>query len=319
MKGSRILGYAGRALVTAGVLVLLFVVFQLWGTGLHEAQAQDSLTRQFDRMLARSTAPSTSTGQPGPTTTLPAKVAASKDIAPKIGEPVGRMVIPKLHLDKIVVQGVELVQLDRAPGHFPQTPFPGQAGNAAIAGHRTTYGAPFYNIDKLKPGDKIIITTVQGTFTYSVQWTKIVMPDAMWVLKTAKDHPNTLTLSACHPRLNLTRRYIVRAVLQGKPAPRMAGQEAAMRKASTHAGDTIAGGVESPSNSGAWLPMIAWGLVCAGVWILTWWASRRWRREGGALPRWVRTVVPYVIGVPVFLGTLFLCFENLAQLLPAGL
>ena len=190
--------------MTAGVLVLLFVVFQLWGTGLHEAKAQTSSPSELDAKLAAtsttSTSRTTSSSAPaGPTTTIPPKIARKADIAPQIGEPVGRIEIPKIHVNKIVVQGDSLEQLDRAPGHYPRTPFPGQAGNSAIAGHRTTYGAPFSNVDKLKPGDKIVITTIQGRFTYAVQKVFIVLPDAVWVLRTAKDHPNTLTLTACHP------------------------------------------------------------------------------------------------------------------------
>lgn len=318
----RIVGYVGRVLMTAGVLVLLFVAFQLWGTGLHEAKAQNQLAGELDAKLTVTTttrAPrSTTSAAPGaPTTTVAPKVAAKADIAPKIGEPVGGIEIPDIHVNKIVVQGDSLEQLDRAPGHYPQTPFPGQAGNSSIAGHRTTYGAPFSNVDKLKPGDKIIITTIQGRFTYAVQRVFIVLPDAVWVLNTAKDHPNTLTLTACHPKLDLSHRIVVRAVLQGTPVPHLPGQDAAVRHYRT---DSLADGVTAASHRGAWFPMILWGLVCVTIWVLTWLASRTWRRrELHIPPRWLRAVVPYVVGMPVFLLALFFCFENLSQLLPAGL
>ncbi len=320
----RIVGYLGRALLTAGVLILAFVAFQLWGTGLHESKAQDQLSSKFDQMLAAASsvpAPGPNDSKPtGPPTTLAPEVVAARNIAPTIGEPVGRLEIPKLDLDKIVVQGISLTQLDRAPGHFPQTPFPGQAGNASIAGHRTTYGAPFFNINKLVPGDKIYFTTIQGRFTYAVQWAKIVKPNEMWVLDNAKDHKATLTLSACHPRLDLSERYIIRAVLQGKPVPKFSGQEKTMKKFAKEAGDKIAGGIEAPSNPNAWKPLTFWGIVCAAIWLAAWWVSRRWRTADKRLPpRWLRTILPYAIGLPLFAGSLFFAFENLSKLLPAGL
>ena len=76
--------------------------------------------------------------------------------------------IPAIGVDKIVVEGVSLADLKKGPGHYPETPLPGQEGNAAIAGHRTTYGAPFNRLDELEPGDEITVTTVQGEFTYEV-------------------------------------------------------------------------------------------------------------------------------------------------------
>lgn len=318
----RIVGWAGRTLLATGVLVLAFVAYQLWGTGLHEASAQHDLNSQFDQLLAGETPESstTTTDAPtGPTTTVPAKVAPSEDLATQIGQPIGRIEIPKIHVDKIVVQGVPLVELNRAPGHYPQTPFPGQAGNASIAGHRTTYGAPFANISRLKPGDEIHIQTLQGRFTYRMIWSKIVKPDAMWVLDTDPDHPNTLTLTACHPRYDLTERYIVRAVLEGEPAPRLPGQDAAMKAYAQHS-DGLADGTTAASHPGAWPQLLGWGVLCAAIWLLTWWISRRWRRGGRRLPpRWIRSVLPYVVGVPVFGVALFFAFENLSNILPAGL
>lgn len=329
VKPMRVVGWFGRILLTAGILTLAFVAYQLWGTGLNEAQAQGDLASQFDALLAsEKPSPSTTvTGNPapsttlvpGPTTTIPPKLAKSVALATEVGQPIGRIIIPKIHVDKVFVQGVPLEQLNRAPGHYPQTPFPGQAGNAAIAGHRTTYGAPFANVNMLKPGDLIHVETLQGRFTYAVQWTKITKPDAMWVLDTAKDHPNTLTLTACHPRYDLSERYIVRAVLQGEPAPRLPGQDEVMKNFAKHS-NSLADGVAAAPHPEAWRPMAITGAICAAIWLAAWWASRRWRHaELRTPPRWVRTVVPYVFGVPLFAGALFIFFENLAKVLPAGL
>ncbi len=87
---------------------------------------------------------------------------------PPVGSPVGTIQIPKINLAMTVVEGTDEAQLAMGPGHYPTTPLPGQAGNAAIAGHRTTYLHPFYSLDALAPGDLIYITTLQGTFLYRV-------------------------------------------------------------------------------------------------------------------------------------------------------
>lgn len=309
----RVVGIIGRVLLTTGVLMLAFVAYQLWGTGLHEAEAQRELNDEFDQLLAAHPPPTTEPGSPA---TLPAEAAPSQQLAVNVGDPIGRLSIPKLHLEKVVVEGIPLVELDRAPGHYPQTPFPGQAGNSAIAGHRSTYGAPFYNIDKLRPGDKIHITTLQGEFTYEMQWSKIVKPDEVWVLDQDPDHPNTLTLTACHPRMSLAERYIVRAELVGEPAPELPGQDAVAAPTS----DELADGRTRPSNPDAWPHLVGWAAVCAAIWIGAWWVSRRWRNGAHRQPpRWVRALVPYVLAIPVFSVTLFFAFENLSNVLPAGL
>lgn len=318
----RIVGYVGRVLLATGVLVLAFVAYQLWGTGLHEAQAQNELSEEFEALLAAAptTSATTEPAEPtGPTSTLAPEIAPTQDLDVAVGDPIGRMRIPELNVDKIVVEGVPLAELDRAPGHYPQTAYPGQLGNPSFAGHRTTYGAPFFNIDKLKPGDEIHITTLQGEFTYRMLWSKIVQPEEMWVLDPDPEHPATLTLTACHPRLDLSQRYIVRAELVGKPVPRLPGQDAAMKEYA-ETSDALADGVTAASHPGAWPQVLLWGAICAAIWLGVWFLSRRWRRAEHRLPpRWIRAVVPYVVGVPVFSVALFFAFENLANIVPAGL
>jgi sortase A len=309
MRLSRVVGAVGKVLITIGVLLLLFVAYQLWGTGLHEEEAQSRLRHQYDQLVGPADAATTPTTSVAgdPPVTLPAEVGRKRDLAPNIGDVVGRIEIPKLHVKKIVVQGVSLEQLDEAPGHYPQTPFPGQAGNAAIAGHRTTYGAPFSNVDKLKKGDLILITTVQGSFRYEVQRVFIVEPSDVWVLKKDKKYPNALTLTACHPKLDASQRIIVRASLVGKPVPKLQGQDAATAR-------QILAGNALNENTGWWapsarIPALLWGLACAGVWLLAWLLSRAMRRF-----RWV----PYAAGLPIFLVLLFVFFEHATKLMPAG-
>ena len=121
-----------------------------------------------------------------------------------------RIRIPDIGVDKIVVEGVQVSDLKRGPGHYPDTPLPGQPGNAAIAGHRTTYGAPFNRLDELEPGDEILVTTAQGAFRYEVQRQLIVSPDQVEVLDDFGD--DRLTLTACHPKYSARQRIVVVAL-----------------------------------------------------------------------------------------------------------
>ena len=145
-------------LITVGIVVLLFVVYLLWGTGLYESQAQGDLQSPFSTDLRRNgtptttTRPPTSTTSPGATTTTTAPAPAPPV---PFGDAVAHLVIPKIGLDKYVVQGVGVPDLRKGPGHYPNTPMPGQVGTAAIAGHRTTYGQPFWSLSDLAGGDKI--------------------------------------------------------------------------------------------------------------------------------------------------------------------
>ena len=93
--------------------------------------------------------------------------------------------------------GVQTADLKKGPGHYPDTPLPGQLGNAAIAGHRTTYGQPFYRIDQLQPGDEISSRRVQGRFVYAVTGSEIVCPSHSHVITTTDPTIATLTLTSC--------------------------------------------------------------------------------------------------------------------------
>ena len=108
------------------------------------------------------------------------------------------------------VQGVDAAALAKGPGHYPKSPLPGYGGNVVISGHRTTHLAPFWSLDALVPGDQITLQTRRGTFLYRVQWTKVVVPDALWVTDRT-DRPS-LTLTTCNPRFSQRQRLVVRAV-----------------------------------------------------------------------------------------------------------
>lgn len=362
------LGGTGRTLITAGTLLLLFVAYQLWGTGLQEAKSQRSLGRDFNAVLeadaatvasSSTTAPTTTTvTQPGSTTTTAMEIsptsAASSDIPlPNNGDPIALIKIPKIGLTRTVVEGVGVDDLKRGPGHYPETPLPGQAGNASIAGHRTTYGQPFHNVDRLGDGDQILVTTRQGTFVYRVDSVKVVSPGQSEVLLPTRDPAgnleNRITLTACHPKYSAKQRLVISGLLAGKPRPALVGQPEAQKKAvaerSTQKartqGDvpTLDGGLSGVKQSKT--PAIAWGLVCALIWLATWLVQTLLRRsvrrrasetggrrlrggKGGSmatgLSRGQRSLTwsPYVVGLPLFLVALYVFFENFARLLPGN-
>jgi sortase A len=273
--------------MAAGMLMLLFVAYELWGTGLAEHRSQSALKQDFRQL--QSTAPK------GPDEFAPP--------APT-GSAIAIIKIPRTGTEKAVVQGVGVEDLKKGPGHYPNTPMPGQAGNAAIAGHRTTYGAPFYNLDELKPNDPILVTTLQGSFRYEVIETEIVRPSQVDVLDNTDD--NRLTLTTCHPRFAASQRMVVTAKLIGAAvqaptvdpnAPKTATPEPAFEDEAGLSGGTAARG-----------PAVLAGLAFAGVWLVAYII----RRAVGH--KWI--VWPIAL-IPMGL-TLFVFFENFARLLPAN-
>jgi sortase A len=273
----RAIGWLGQGMITLGTLILLFVAYQLWGTNLAEARAQDALRKEFK--------------------IIPGEIDPSKALPPSPeGEAVAVLKMPKIDIEKVVVEGVGVSELKEGPGHYPGTPLPGQPGNAAIAGHRTTYGAPFNQMDKMEKGDPVIVSTKQGTFEYTVRELKVVSPRQVEVLDETPD--NRLTITTCHPRYSLSQRLVLVADLKGEAA---APTPASKRVEIKPAEEDLSG---DPS---ARLPAILWGLAAGAVWLASYLVGRRWRK-------WPS----YVIAAPVFFVLLFIFFENFARLLPAN-
>jgi sortase A len=134
----------------------------------------------------------------------PARVLARR---PLPGDAIGRIELTTLHRSYYVVEGTSTSQLQKGPGHYRDTPLPGQRGTVAIAGHRTTYLAPFRHVDKLKRGDEIDLSMPYGRFVYAVQKVKIVSPTALWVKRRVPY--NRLVLTACHPLYSAAQRIVV--------------------------------------------------------------------------------------------------------------
>jgi sortase A len=124
----------------------------------------------------------------------------------KTGEAIGVLQMPRLGATYTVVQGTDESSLQKGPGHYPETPFPGLGDTVAIAGHRTTYLAPFRNINQLRPGDRIVLTMRYAQFIYKVQYNRIVQPTAWWV--THNVGYERLVLSACNPLYSAAQRIV---------------------------------------------------------------------------------------------------------------
>jgi sortase A len=129
----------------------------------------------------------------------------------KEGDPIGRIVMPAIGVSDVFVEGTAAADLRSGPGHYPATPLPGERGTVAIAGHRTTYGAPFRRIDQLDRGDRIELRMPYGRFAYRVERTRIVPPTETSV--TRRVAYDRLVLSACHPLYSAAQRIVVFARL----------------------------------------------------------------------------------------------------------
>lgn len=141
-----------------------------------------------------------------------ARLGAIERKRARAGDPIGRIKLPTLGRHYVVVQGTDTDTLRKGPGHYPSTVFPGEPGTVAIAGHRTTYGAPFRTIDQLKAGQHIVLAMPYGTFSYAVERTQIVSPDAFWITHRVPGE-DRLVLSACHPLYSASHRIVVFARL----------------------------------------------------------------------------------------------------------
>ena len=188
----------GRALRFAGLFLILvalvtggYVWWLLWGTGFATRAAQNDLRPGFeDRVATRDAGDA------------PAKVVNVP------GKAVMIIRIPTIDMNYVVVEGTDTESLKKGPGHYTFTSYPWEEdGAVAIAGHRTTYGAPFWSLNELRPGDRIVLATEYGVFNYRMTRSRIIDPADGSVLEdTAKP---TLVLTTCNPRFSAAERLIV--------------------------------------------------------------------------------------------------------------
>ncbi|HTT88712.1 MAG TPA: class E sortase [Acidimicrobiales bacterium] len=257
---------------------------------------------------------------------------------PPPGGALDHLVIPAINLSRYVVQGVDESDLQMGPGHYPGTPLPGQPGNVGIAGHRTTFGAPFFRLNEVSRGDLILLTDTSGTtWVYSVVHQWVVSPNDTAVLDPTRDA--MLTLTTCNPRFEAISRLVVRAALverlpSGAKLPTgstgvasglshpVAPEQAPAIVTPTQAPATTGGangegsptvGSASSSSSGseAWLATIGFALLALVGWVATRLFAAHLRRHS--------KVLVLAAGVLVCLIPLWFAFENLVDLLPANI
>ena len=221
---TRWLQRVGTALIVVGVAVMVwsFVVWR-WDdpfTSLYTRWQQGRLSDRY-AVIVKKTERKTVV----PRTTSRAEAARRVEVAAedfrsssREGDPIGRIVVPHLALNAVVVNGTETATLRKGPGRDLRTYFPGQGKLIYIAGHRTTYAAPFSHIDVLVPGDRVTLEMPYGTFVYAVTGHTIVPADDLSVLRS--HGRDVVALQACHPRFFASERYIVWARLISFTPPR---------------------------------------------------------------------------------------------------
>jgi sortase A len=272
-------------MIATGVVLLLFVAYQLWGTGLAESKSQSNLADEFETVIS---------------------TPATKPALPQYGGVISRIEIPKIDVDKYVVAGVDAKSLQKGPGLFPGSPLGGQLGNVAITGHRTTYGAPFSRIDEMKVGDEIVIQTAEGSFTYIVNAEPFIVPPTQTeVARTVDREKATLTLISCHPKWTSEKRIVVTADLAPSVAPSAATEFYAQNIEDVP--DALSEGWFHDPAAWPWVVLLLIVLIALYVGAIV------------ATRRGVRAYISYPVMAVVMLPVLFVFFTQLSRLLPTGI
>jgi sortase A len=202
-------------MISLGAFTLYFLVYQLVGTNAVTGQAQAALGDELAREWSTPAAPNAGQGPGG----------RIKEKPVPEGKAFAKIRIPDIHVSQVVVEGTSRDDLRKGPGRISSGKMPGEPGTFAVSGHRTTYGAPFFNLDKLDPGDLIIVETRHATYTYKVARKKVVAPTEVSVLDDVRG-PNgklkaTIVLTTCHPKFSARQRMIIFGdLVSTKPASR---------------------------------------------------------------------------------------------------
>jgi sortase A len=343
----------GRVLIATGLLLFGFAAYQVWGTGIQQARSQDRFAAEFDSPIPSVTSTASTALAARPTTTTAGSIDTSatsttstavtddpellSTINAKDGDRIARLEIPSIDVKQIVVSGVTINDLRQGPGHYRNTALPGQRGNSAIAAHRTGFGGPFGDINKLRSGDKIIVSyRNHDRYVYSVRDSKVVPPSDVSVLDATEEA--ILTLTTCDPPGTSTNRLVVVAVLDteettapvravtvhndapldelpaepGSPPSNEPGSTSPAPSGSTNRGstrsrtatDAFAEGWFSDKHAAPHVGL--WGLALAAISIGAWRVSRRTDRN----------LIGFAVGIVPFILVLYFFYENLARLLP---
>jgi sortase A len=195
-RPGRILRVTGLVFIAGALALAGYLWWNLWGTGFATQRAQDDLRPSFERNVASLT---------------PAD--APDRVVNVPGHAVAIIRIPKIDVDYVVVEGTDTEALKKGPGHYTNTAYPWQdTGRVGIAGHRTTYLAPFWSLDEVRQGDRIVLATEYGIFDYRVARTVVTppsgtLPSGDSVLRQTVDP--TLVLTTCNPRFSASTRLVV--------------------------------------------------------------------------------------------------------------
>lgn len=217
---STALGVVGEIAITAGVILVLFVVYTLWGTGIQAAQAQDRLRDDFDASMQPTSKPDEKDDKTG---------IDPDDI--KLGDAYALLKVPRFGEDWAwtVVQGTKADDLKNGPGHYIDSANPGEVGNFSVAGHRSGHGEPFAQFPELRVGDRIEVINSEGTFIYELDEAPDGDPDGnridigdVWVVDpvpgedSAEATERRITLTTCWPRFGSTHRmYATGTLVEG--------------------------------------------------------------------------------------------------------
>jgi sortase A len=202
MDWHRPLRWFGLVCLMGAAFFAGYVAWSLWGTGLSTERAQETLRSGFQHDV----------GHPKPISEAP---KPGQTLVP--GSAYAIIQIPSVGIDFVVVEGTDYEDLKRGPGHYPDTANPwDETGRVAIAGHRTTYLHPFFDLNKVQAGDTIRLLTRYGTFTYEVTKNSVIPEEGSGVVLTQTEKP-TLVLTTCNPKYASYQRLIVEAKLVGAP------------------------------------------------------------------------------------------------------
>jgi len=211
----RALRFGALVLIQAGVLLLADVGVTLaWQepvSALLAAREQAQLEDELARRERQTAGEAARLPRAVPDGTRLRLLAAREAARVEHGEPLGRIELPTLGERHVIVEGTSTSNLRRGPAHYPDSSLPGQNGTFAVAGHRTTYGAPFSKLDKLDRGESIVAAMPYGRFTYEVEKTRILKPSDVWVTRRVRHE--RLVLTACHPLYSASERIVVFARL----------------------------------------------------------------------------------------------------------
>lgn len=317
------LGVVGKTFITAGLLLLGLVAYQLWGTGIETQRAQAKLHREFTQLIATAT----TTAAVSPTGSAPPVTAPNRP-----NSALALLEVPTAGIADIVVEGASTSALRHGPGHVPRTALPGEPGNSAIAGHRTTYGAPFADLDRVVIGDTATVTTAKGRFVYEVIDVAIIKPNQTEVLRPQKNK-TLLTLITCNPRYSTSQRLVVVAELRNT-FPSVTGSTPATSTTVTPTTATPTTVDTSPeavaptsdtdvaaidgwfSDRSAIIPAILLGVGLALISVCTR-SARLLLTRRGRKPLVARSIAYAASAVP-FLVTLFFWYRFINLLLPAS-